>query len=90
MMTHRGSVSLLATSLALFLAFTAAGSNVGGPFPERGDNLGDRAITAGAGVRKKQATIYKKGWIDFNKNGVKDVYEDPTRSVDERVEDLLK
>ena len=21
--------------------------------------------------------IYKKNWIDFNKNGVKDVYEDP-------------
>lgn len=20
--------------------------------------------------------IYKKGWIDFNKNGVKDIYED--------------
>ena len=33
--------------------------------------------------------IYQKGWIDFNKNGVKDIYEDPTRSVDERVEDLL-
>ena len=21
--------------------------------------------------------IYHKGWIDFNKNGVKDIYEDP-------------
>ena len=21
--------------------------------------------------------IYKKGWIDFNKNGKKDIYEDP-------------
>ena len=37
----------------------------------------------------KQKSIYHKGWIDFNKNGVKDVYEDPTRSVEERVEDLL-
>lgn len=27
-----------------------------------------------SGVSKK---IYHKDWIDFNKNGVKDVYEDP-------------
>ena len=33
--------------------------------------------------------IYKKTWIDFNKNGVKDVYEDPTVPIDARVEDLL-
>lgn len=33
--------------------------------------------------------IYHKGWIDFNKNGVKDVYEDPSTSIDARVEDLL-
>jgi len=33
--------------------------------------------------------IYKKGWIDFNKNGKKDVYEDPTARVEDRVEDLL-
>ncbi|MDL2221356.1 glycoside hydrolase family 3 C-terminal domain-containing protein [Parabacteroides sp. OttesenSCG-928-N08] len=34
-------------------------------------------------------TIYQKGWIDFNKNGVKDVYEDPTAPVEARVQDLL-
>ena len=33
--------------------------------------------------------IYKKGWIDFNKNGKKDVYEDPTQDVDKRLDDLL-
>ena len=33
--------------------------------------------------------IYHKGWIDFNKNGRKDVFEDKGRSIDERVEDLL-
>ena len=33
--------------------------------------------------------IYHKGWIDFNKNGKKDIYEDPSRSVEERVNDLL-
>ena len=32
---------------------------------------------------------YKKGWIDFNKNGVKDTYEDPTAPIDARIEDLL-
>lgn len=36
-----------------------------------------------------KASIYKKGWIDFNKNGKKDVYEDPSRPLDERVDDLL-
>ncbi|GHT50643.1 beta-glucosidase [Bacteroidia bacterium] len=34
-------------------------------------------------------SIYKKGWIDFNKNGVMDVYEDPNAPVDARVNDLL-
>lgn len=33
--------------------------------------------------------MYKKGWIDFNKNGVKDTYEDPTAPIDARIEDLL-
>lgn len=34
-------------------------------------------------------SIYHKGWIDFNKNGKKDVYEDPQAPIDERIEDLL-
>lgn len=34
--------------------------------------------------------IYKKGWIDFNKNNAKDIYEDPSAPVEDRVEDLLK
>lgn len=33
--------------------------------------------------------MYRKGWIDFNKNGRKDVYEDPDATTDKRVEDLL-
>lgn len=33
--------------------------------------------------------MYKKGWIDFNKNGIKDVYEDPSAPIDARIEDLL-
>lgn len=33
--------------------------------------------------------IYRKRWIDFNKNGKKDIYEDPTRDVEDRIKDLL-
>ena len=34
--------------------------------------------------------IYHNGWIDFNKNGKKDVYEDPKQSTDKRANDLLR
>lgn len=37
----------------------------------------------------KPASIYHKGWIDFNKNGSKDIYEDPTQPIDKRIKDLL-
>lgn len=33
--------------------------------------------------------IYHKGWIDFNKNGQKDPYEDPNVPVAERIANLL-
>ena len=33
--------------------------------------------------------MYQKGWIDFNKNGKMDVYEDPTATIEDRIEDLL-
>ncbi len=32
---------------------------------------------------------YRDEWIDLNKNGEKDVYEDPLQPIDARVEDLL-
>lgn len=34
--------------------------------------------------------IYKKGWIDLNKNGRMDDYENPDLDIDIRVDDLLK
>ncbi|MDD5141055.1 MAG: beta-glucosidase BglX [Verrucomicrobiales bacterium] len=34
--------------------------------------------------------IYHDGWIDLDKNGKKDIYEDPSRPVAKRVDDLLK
>jgi len=33
--------------------------------------------------------MYKKGWIDFNKNGKMDPYEDPSLNIDLRINDLL-
>lgn len=47
------------------------------------------ATCLGCGVLQAKGPIYKKGWIDFNKNGAKDVYEDPEASIDARVQDLL-
>lgn len=38
---------------------------------------------------QKPKNIYHKNWIDFNKNGIKDVFEDPNQPVEKRVEDLL-
>lgn len=40
-------------------------------------------------AQETQESIYHGNWIDFNKNGEKDVYEDSSRSVEERVHDLL-
>ena len=34
--------------------------------------------------------IYHDGWIDFNKNGKMDIFEDPSASIEDRVEDLLR
>ncbi|MGQ1784620.1 MULTISPECIES: glycoside hydrolase family 3 N-terminal domain-containing protein [unclassified Saccharicrinis] len=46
-------------------------------------------LLTSAGVKKDKQKIYHKGWIDFNKNGVKDIFEDPTQNIDDRVTDLL-
>ncbi|HEY9000316.1 MAG TPA: glycoside hydrolase family 3 N-terminal domain-containing protein [Mucilaginibacter sp.] len=37
----------------------------------------------------QQKNIYHKGWIDFNKNGKMDVFEDPSQPIDKRINDLL-
>jgi len=36
-----------------------------------------------------QKSIYHKGWIDFNKNGKMDVFEDPSQPIPKRIADLL-
>ncbi|WP_211297552.1 glycoside hydrolase family 3 N-terminal domain-containing protein [Jejuia pallidilutea] len=41
------------------------------------------------GLSKGKKSIYHKGWIDFNKNGVKDVYEDAKAPLEARVKNLI-
>ncbi len=43
-------------------------------------------LTANA---QQKTTIYHDGWIDFNKNGRKDIFEDPLQPVEKRVSNLL-
>jgi beta-glucosidase len=37
----------------------------------------------------QQKDIYHKGWVDFNKNGKMDVFEDPSQPINKRINDLL-
>src|SRR5437763_7825044 len=59
----------------ILLAALLNGFNLGVPAQER----------SGAGKKN----IYHDGWIDLNKNGRKDVYEDQKADISARVEDLL-
>lgn len=52
--------------------------------------LATTCLNASPVARSGKKIIYHKGWIDFNKNGIKDLYEDPAQPIDLRVEDLLK
>ena len=46
-------------------------------------------LSLDATPRKEPKSIYKNGWIDFNKNGIKDIYEDPAQPIEKRIADLL-
>src|SRR6201996_3906226 len=37
----------------------------------------------------QEKNIYHKGWVDFNKNGKMDVFEDPSQTIEKRIDDLL-
>lgn len=41
------------------------------------------------GMKSDKKSIYHKDWIDFNKNGVKDVYEDSKANIEDRVKNLI-
>lgn len=40
-------------------------------------------------AQKNKSSMYHRGWIDFNKNGKMDVFEDPSQPIDKRIQDLL-
>ena len=40
-------------------------------------------------LQAQQVSIYHEGWIDFNKNGKKDLYEDPKQPIESRITDLI-
>jgi Glycosyl hydrolase family 3 N terminal domain len=44
----------------------------------------------GTFVLAAETTIYHNGWIDLNKNGKMDIFEDPSQPVAKRVHDLLE
>ncbi|GLH72639.1 beta-glucosidase [Geothrix limicola] len=50
---------------------------------------GGGSLTQSQAAFPKRPGIYRKGWIDLNKNGVKDPYEDPSLPVEARIRDLL-
>jgi beta-glucosidase len=69
---------MLKTSLPLFaLSAFASAAFAAAPSP-------DQFITP-----QPPASIYHDGWIDLNKNGKKDPYEDSTVDVDKRIDDLI-
>lgn len=41
-------------------------------------------------AQQNVSSIYHKGWTDLNKNGRKDIYEDPSQPIQTRVQDLVK
>ncbi len=46
-------------------------------------------ISKNGNAQIDKSSIYKNGWTDFNKNGKKDIFEDPSQPVEKRVADLL-
>ena len=70
-----------------------AGINGGGAAAKRSGRLlyaptYDECFASGRPVITR-TNIYHDGWIDFNKNGREDIYEDPAQPIDKRVDDLL-
>jgi beta-glucosidase len=49
----------------------------------------ETASQAAAGTGTGRAAIYRDGWIDLNKNSVRDPYEDPAVDLEKRLDNLL-
>ena len=84
-----------------FSKFTITGASRSDVFTVavRGDTNGAYLALAGLSFQviadpkmagKKFPVIYQQGWNDLNKNGLKDIYEDPSQPLEKRVENLLK
>ena len=54
------------------------------------DEIAAPVVAGGGEFALHKAEIYHNGWVDLNKNGQKDVYEDPSQPVETRIDDLLK
>lgn len=69
-----------------------AGTNLGGSATNAARLLHpptyDECLASGRPVVTRR-DIYHEGWMDLNKSGRRDAYEDPTRPVDERITNLL-
>ena len=48
-----------------------------------------KILLAGSIFSAVTFSSFASSWIDFNKNGRKDIFEDASKPIDERVEDLL-
>ncbi len=95
--------NLFAAVLSLLLPVVLPAGNHSSPAVSFGDGLSEplsaetdstlRTPPDGERVARFELgsnPMYRDGWIDFNKNGVKDVFEDPSEDIDARIEDLLR
>lgn len=55
-----------------------------------GDEIQAPVVAGGGEFALQKREIYHDGWVDLNKNGLKDVYEDPSQPVEARIADLMK
>jgi hypothetical protein len=46
-------------------------------------------LQAAISIPQTRNSIYHSGWIDFNKNGREDIYEDSSAPLEKRIDDLL-
>ena len=53
-------------------------------------SVSETANLSGQKKLSPKKNIYQKGWNDLNKNGKKDIYEDPEADIEERINDLLQ
>lgn len=84
---------LLATSSAAEENKADAGRNYGGAGAGTPQQFlyrpsYEECLASGASVIHRK-DIYQNGWIDLNKNGRKDVYEDPAAPVEKRLDNLI-